>query len=156
MIPKPSLAYVGFGVVLSIVDVIASPSYIKQHPRQPPFFGLFDNQLVVVHGLDAQLDLVALGVDDADDRVLVAPALAQGITGNEGEQAYIRALVQDYPASSVRREGEVWLAAAGPAPARSASLSSAGSSATPMLGVSANRIARSITFSSSRMLPGQP
>lgn len=36
--------------------------------------------------------LLALGVEDADERVLVAPAFAQGITGNEGEQAYIRAL----------------------------------------------------------------
>ncbi len=32
--------------------------------------------------------LLAMGVSDADERVVVAPAFAQGITGNEAEAAY--------------------------------------------------------------------
>jgi hypothetical protein len=39
--------------------------------------------------------LAALGVSDADERVMVAPAFAQGITGNEAEAAYARGLSSD-------------------------------------------------------------
>ena len=36
--------------------------------------------------------LTVLNVQDAHDRVMIAPALAQGITGNEGEAAYVNAM----------------------------------------------------------------
>lgn len=36
--------------------------------------------------------LAAMGVTDAEDRVVVAPAIAQGITGNEAEAAYASGL----------------------------------------------------------------
>ena len=36
--------------------------------------------------------LAAMGIPDADDRVLVAPAFAQGFTGNEAEAAYATGL----------------------------------------------------------------
>lgn len=36
--------------------------------------------------------LAAMGVRDADERVMVAPDIAQGITGNEAEAAYARGL----------------------------------------------------------------
>jgi len=44
--------------------------------------------------------LTAMGVNDADQRVLVAPALAIGITGNEAEGAYHRGMSADQWGSS--------------------------------------------------------
>jgi len=51
------------------------------------------------------------------DQALLRLAQASHASGDgDGARAYIGALMQDYPASPVRREAEAWLAGAGPAP----------------------------------------
>jgi hypothetical protein len=71
-------------VVVERSMTASRPDTEFQYPVHPdPKLDLRRREIIV-------RSLVAMGVTDADQRVLVAPALTPGLTGNEAESAYYR------------------------------------------------------------------
>ena len=75
-----------YPIVVERSQISPDPDSTYQYPIH--FNEDLDNQRrrVIVASLNA------MGVEDADERVLVAPSFAEGITGSEGRRAYLRGI----------------------------------------------------------------